>query len=96
MRPREVVHAENAQLQFAGVSADDPDFRISVWTAECTWCPKQPETGRPLFNAMAVTTDGLETATYRRPPMGAARPFSCTAPRPGCSWSSTTRTVASG
>lgn len=83
MRPREVVHADNAQLRFAGVSADDPDFRISVWTAECTWCPKQPEVGRPWFNAMAVTTDGWRTATYRRPPMGAARPFYVHSPAPG-------------
>jgi hypothetical protein len=83
MRPREVVHADDAVLRFAGVSADDPDFRISVWTAECTWCPKQPESGRPWFNAMAVTTDGWETATYRRPPMGAARPFRVLSPAPG-------------
>jgi hypothetical protein len=83
MRPREVVHADNAVLRFAGVSLDDPDFRISVWTAECTWCPAQPESGRPWFNAMAVTTDGWETATYRRPPMGAARPFYVHSPAPG-------------
>jgi hypothetical protein len=84
MRPREVVHADNAVLRFAGVSLDDPDFRISVWTAECTWCPRpHPESGRPWFNAMALTTDGWRTATYRRPPMGAGRPFYVHSPAPG-------------
>ncbi|GAB3244431.1 hypothetical protein [Nocardioides dilutus] len=83
MRPREVVHADNAQLRFSGVSADDPNFMLSVWTAECTWCPADPEGRRPWFNAMAVTTDGWRTATYRRPPMGAARPFYVHSPAPG-------------
>lgn len=85
MRPREVVQADNAQFLFGGVSADDPDFRMSVWTAECTWCPKTHEEDRtrPFFNAMAVTTDGWETVTYRRPPMGAGRPFYVHSPAPG-------------
>ncbi len=84
MRPREVVHAANAQFLFGGVSADDPDFAMSVWTAECTWCPlkyEDPPT-LPTFNAIAVTTDGWRTATYRRPQMGAGRPFHVISPAP--------------
>lgn len=84
MTPREVVQAENAEFLFGGVSADDPDFAVSVWTAECTWCPlrfEDPPT-LPTFNAMAITTDGWRTATYRRPPMGAGRPFYVQSPAP--------------
>ena len=49
------------------------------------WCPKEFEDSptRPYFNAMAVTTDGWETATYRRPPMGAGRPFRVLSPAAG-------------
>jgi hypothetical protein len=68
MTPQEVVQADNASLAFAGASFDDRDFRISVWRAECTWCPKDLTGSRPEFGAMAITTDGFETATYRRSP----------------------------
>jgi hypothetical protein len=68
MTPEEVVRADNAGLWFAGASADDPDFRISVWTATCTWCPKNVAGLRPEFSAIAITTDGYATTTYRRPP----------------------------
>ena len=68
MTPKEVVLADNAGFWFGGASADDPDFRVSVWTATCTWCPKNFAGVRPEFAALAVTTDGYATATYRRPP----------------------------
>ena len=68
MTPEEVVRASNAGLWFAGASADDPDFRISVWTATCTWCPEKVPGVRPDFSAIAITTDGYATTTYRRPP----------------------------
>lgn len=85
MTPREVMQASNAQFLFGGVSADDPDFAVSVWTAECAWCPPEYEDPptQPTFNALAVTTDGWRTATYRRPPMGAGRPFRVLSPAPG-------------
>jgi hypothetical protein len=68
MTPREVVLKPNARLLLTGVSADDPDFRFSVWTAPCPWCPNDDEPrGRPRFYGMAITTDGFATATYRRP-----------------------------
>jgi hypothetical protein len=71
MTPQEVVNAANAELQFAAVSADDPDFRISVWMAECTWCPQKGEDSRfphPYFATAAVTADGYATAVLRRAP----------------------------
>lgn len=68
MTPKEVVLADNAGLWFVGASADDPDFRISVWTTTCTWCPKNFAGVRPEFRAMATTTDGYATTKYRRPP----------------------------
>ena len=40
MTPREVVNAANAELLLTGVSADDPDFRLSLWKAVCRWCPE--------------------------------------------------------
>ena len=71
MTPREVVGAANAELLYAGVSADDPDFMISAWTAECTWCPVDPRLERrPSFNGMAITVDGFKSATFVRPPRG--------------------------
>jgi hypothetical protein len=71
MTPREVVGAANAELLYAGVSADDPDFMISAWTAECTWCPVDPRLERrPSFDGMAITVDGFKSATYVRPPRG--------------------------
>jgi hypothetical protein len=71
MTPKEVVLADNAQLVLTGVSADDPDFRLSIWQAMCTWCPKASKETRaphPSFYAMAITADGFGTATYRRAP----------------------------
>jgi hypothetical protein len=68
MTPREVVRADDARLQWSAVSADDPDFRVAVWEAECTWCPRSPEDSRfphPSFLGMAITNDGFATATYR-------------------------------
>jgi hypothetical protein len=71
MTAREVVGAANAELLYAGVSADDPDFMISAWNAECTWCPIDPRLeGRPSFSGMAITVDGFKSATYVRPPRG--------------------------
>ncbi len=67
MTPEEVVLADNAKLWFGGASADDPDFRMSVWTTRCTWCPKSVDGVRPEFTVMATTTDGFATTTYRRP-----------------------------
>jgi hypothetical protein len=85
MTPEEVVLADNAVLAYGGVSADDPDFRVSAWTAECTWCPKRyPESPtRPMFHALAVTTDGWRTTTYRRPPRGTAGIFYVHSPAAG-------------
>jgi hypothetical protein len=85
MTPREVVEADDAELNRMGVSAEDPDFRVSVWTATCTWCPKRfPDSQtRPTFSAMAITTDGFETARYRRPPVDPARPVRVLSPAPG-------------
>jgi hypothetical protein len=69
MTLREVVAKPNADLVLSGVSADNPDFRVAIWSAPCSWCPNDDEPrGRPRFWAMAVTTDGFETATYRRIP----------------------------
>jgi hypothetical protein len=71
MTPSEIISADNAQLQLAAVSADDPDFRLSVWMAECTWCPKTGEDSRfphPYFATAAITTDGYATAMLRRAP----------------------------
>jgi hypothetical protein len=69
MTPEEVVLADDALLQMTGVSLDDPDFRVSLWTATCHRCPKSPDARfKPSFGALAITTDGFETATYRRPP----------------------------
>ena len=71
MTPREVVGAANAELLYAGVSADDPGFMISAWSAECTWCPVNPRLEkRPTFAGMAITDDGFKSATYVRPPRG--------------------------
>jgi len=67
MTPKEVVLADDATLELTGVSADDPDFRVSRWSATCHWCPKS-EVGRPSFTALAITTDGYATTTYRRAP----------------------------
>ena len=67
MSPKEVVLADDATLEMTGVSADDPDFRVSKWSATCHWCPKS-EVGRPSFTALAITTDGYATTTYRRAP----------------------------
>ncbi len=84
MTPAEVVGAANARLAYAGVSADDPDFRLAVWTAECTWCPRLPDSQLgPTFKAIAVTTNGFETATYARPPRDANGIFYVHSPAPG-------------
>jgi hypothetical protein len=84
MTPREVVAKPNAQLVMAGVSADDPDFRVSVWTAVCPWCPNDDEPrGRPRFSAMATTTDGFATATYRRLPFEDTGLYNVESPGPG-------------
>ncbi len=64
MTPKEVVLADDATLEMTGISADDPDFRVSKWRATCHWCPKS-EVGRPSFTALAITTDGYATTTYR-------------------------------
>ncbi len=66
MTPAEVVLADDATLGLTGISADDPDFRVSVWQATCHWCPKS-EVGRPSFTALAITADGYSTATWPRP-----------------------------
>ena len=71
MTPNEVVSADDAELQFAAVSADDPGFRVSVWMAECTWCPPMTEDSRfphSYFATAAITTDGYATAVLRRAP----------------------------
>ena len=69
MTLREVVTKPNADLVLTGVSADDPDFRVAIWSAPCTWCTNDDEPrGRPRFWAMAITTDGFATVTYRRIP----------------------------
>jgi hypothetical protein len=69
MTLREVVTKPNADLVLTGVSADDPDFRFAIWSAPCSWCPNNDEPrGRPRFWAMAVTTDGFATVSYRRIP----------------------------
>jgi hypothetical protein len=69
MTLREVVTKPNADLVLTGVSADDPDFRVAIWSAPCSWCPNDDEPrGRPRFWAMAITTDSFRTATYRRIP----------------------------
>ena len=67
MSPREVVQADNAHLVWTAVSADDPDFRVSIWEAECTWCPRVGESRfpHPRCTAMAITNDGFATTTYR-------------------------------
>ena len=68
MTPQEVVLKPNASLLLTGVSADDPDFRMSIWSAPCPWCPNDDEPrGRPRFYGVAITTDGFATATYLRP-----------------------------
>jgi hypothetical protein len=67
MTPREVVQADNARLVLSAVSTDDPNFRLSVWEAVCTWCPRQGESRfpHPSFTGMAITNDGFLTTTYR-------------------------------
>ncbi|HQR25963.1 MAG TPA: hypothetical protein PLP61_02890 [Nocardioides sp.] len=67
MTPQEVVLADDATLVLTGVSADDPDFRVSAWRATCHWCPRS-EVGRPSFTALAITSDGYARTTYRRAP----------------------------
>jgi hypothetical protein len=66
MTPAEVVAADDATLLTAGVSLDDPDFRVSVWQAVCHWCPRGETT--PIYSALAITADGYATTVYRRPP----------------------------
>jgi hypothetical protein len=66
MTPAEVVAADDATLTMAGVSLDDPAFRISVWQAVCHWCPRGEST--PIFSALAITSDGYATTVYRRSP----------------------------
>lgn len=84
MTPREVVRADNARLLLTGVSADDPDFRISVWEAGCTWCADLSEArGLPRFYALAITTDGYATTTYRRPGVYPWWPWHVESPGPG-------------
>jgi hypothetical protein len=69
MTLREVVAKPNARLVVSGVSPDNPDFRFAIWSAPCTWCPNDDEPrGRPLFLALAITTDGFRTTIYRRSP----------------------------
>jgi hypothetical protein len=89
MTPREVVQADSARLQWAAVSADDPDFRVSIWEAECTWCPRPPESRfpHPSFTAMAITNDGFATTTYRHTKLieedGGLRPIHAVSAGPG-------------
>ena len=53
----------------ATTSLDDPDVRLSVWEAVCEVCPpRSGGRGQPWYDAMAVTDDGFETATYLPPP----------------------------
>jgi hypothetical protein len=69
MTPQEVMAADDARLTLAGVSADDPDFRVAVWEATCHWCPKGVETRyKPIFRTLAITSDGYATATLRKVP----------------------------
>lgn len=90
MTPKEVVQADNAQLVMTAVSNDDPDFRVAVWQAECTWCPRDPESRfpHPSFTGMAITNDGFATATYRHtrviePEDGGLPPVYAMSPGPG-------------
>jgi hypothetical protein len=84
MTPREVVTKPKADLVLTGVSLDDPDFRVAVWSAPCTWCPNDDEPrGRPRFYAMVITTDGFRTATYRRVPFDATFSYQVESPAPG-------------
>jgi hypothetical protein len=81
MTPREVVNADNATLELAGLSLDDPDVRLSVWVAECRDCPV-PEGLRshPRFVGMALTTDGYATTTYLSSPFGEGTPATIASP----------------
>jgi hypothetical protein len=84
MTLREVVTARNAKLAITGVSADDPDFRVALWSAVCTWCPNDDEPrGRPFFEALAITTDGFATTTYRRLPFQNLGLWRVESPGPG-------------
>jgi hypothetical protein len=68
MTPREVVNADNAILEAAGMSLDDPDVRLSLWTAQCLECPVPKGMGAPSFRGMALTTDGYASTTYLENP----------------------------
>jgi len=50
LTPRQTVLSENAQLLTAMTSLDDPDVRLSLWSAECLVCPTQSNgRGKPWF-----------------------------------------------
>ena len=73
MTPEEVVNDPDAELEAVAMAPGDPDVRISMWRALCTWCPDRPDgrggsLGPPTFTGMAVTSDGYATATYVRHP----------------------------
>src|SRR5215212_3912864 len=74
MTREEVVTVPWARMYSAGVSPEDTDVRVSLWEAECRWCPRMKDgrgghLGRPRFTAMALTTDGYATTTYTRSPV---------------------------
>jgi hypothetical protein len=69
LSPRQTVLSYNASLVTATTSLDDADVRLSVWEAVCQICPPRwGGRGQPWYDAMAVTDDGFETATYLPPP----------------------------
>jgi hypothetical protein len=73
MTPEEVVRDPHAELLAAAMLPGDPETKISIWRASCSWCPDRPDgrggsLGPPTFTGMAVTTDGYKTATYVRHP----------------------------
>ena len=81
MTPEQVVDRPGALLTTIGVSPDDPDTRISVWSVTCSrTCP---ERGPFSFAALALTTDGYETTTLVRPVFETGVDLHVTTVRPG-------------
>ena len=65
MPPEEVVAHPGALLSTVAIAPDHPGTRMSVWSVSCTRsCPGH---GPYSFSAVALTSDGYETATYVRP-----------------------------
>lgn len=81
MSPEEVVSLPGALLSTVAIAPDDPDTRMSVWSVSCTRpCPGQ---GPYSFSALALTTDGYETATYLRPGFTTGVDLHVSSPRDG-------------